>query len=376
MAFSGRAAYSNFSATAEDVSDLVSIISPRETPLLDILGDAPFPARSVLHEWLEDDLSPNTIVTSSAVTSDTVDTAIGIANNKARRLQVGMILRGPAASGNEYMVISAISGNTITVNRAFGGTLGNSFAAGQSIDMIADAGLEGDDVTTDTSGVRSRKQNFVQLIKKDVIVSGTQEAVTLLGGVNDEFTYQQQQRVREALRDLEKSVVLGILSGNTIGGSTQTSRRTMKGIRSFIATNIQSVGTTLTESWLGNAIKSAWDTGGTDVDVILAGVSVKRTIDTFNSSRKLLPNEDLRFTQLVSEYESTFGVMRVVLSRWMPAGECLILASQRVKVLPLQGRSFQFREVASQGDSRKGMILGEYTVELRNEEGMAQIRVV
>lgn len=374
MPFSGRAAYSNFTATAEDVSDLVSIISPRETPLLDILGDAPFPARSVLHEWLEDDLSPNTIVASSAATSDTANTAIGIAANKARRLQVGMILRGPAASGSEYMVIESISGNTITVSRAFGGTLANSFAAGVSIDMIADAALEGDDVTTDTSGVRSRKQNFVQLIKKDVIVSGTQEAVTLLGGVNDEFTYQQQQRVREALRDLEKAVVLGILSGNTIGSAT--ARRTMKGLRSFVATNVQSVGSTLTESWLGNTIKSAWDNGGTDVDVILAGVNVKRTIDTFNSSRKLIPNEDLRFTQLVSEYESTFGVMKVVLSRWMPAGEAIIMASQRIKVLPLQGRSFQFREVASQGDSRKGMILGEYTLEVRNEEGMSQIRVV
>lgn len=50
MAFSGRAVYSNFTAIAEDVSDVVSMISPRETPLLDLLGDAPFPARSVLHE--------------------------------------------------------------------------------------------------------------------------------------------------------------------------------------------------------------------------------------------------------------------------------------------------------------------------------------
>ena len=50
MSFSGRAVYSNFTAVAEDVSDLVSMISPRETPLLDILGDAPFPSRSVLHK--------------------------------------------------------------------------------------------------------------------------------------------------------------------------------------------------------------------------------------------------------------------------------------------------------------------------------------
>ena len=39
MAYSGRAVYSNFSGVAEDVSDIVSMVSPRETPLLDILGE-------------------------------------------------------------------------------------------------------------------------------------------------------------------------------------------------------------------------------------------------------------------------------------------------------------------------------------------------
>lgn len=118
---------------------------------------------------LEDDLSPNTIVASSAVASQTTDTAVGVAGGKAARLQVGMVLRGPAASGSEYLTISAISGNTITVTRAFGGTVANSFAAGASIEVISDAALEGDDVTTDTSGIRQRKSNYVQLFKKDVI---------------------------------------------------------------------------------------------------------------------------------------------------------------------------------------------------------------
>jgi len=48
MPFSGKAVYSDFRAIAEDVSDVVSMISPRETPLLDILGDPPYPARNVL----------------------------------------------------------------------------------------------------------------------------------------------------------------------------------------------------------------------------------------------------------------------------------------------------------------------------------------
>lgn len=368
MAFTGRAVYSDFNAIAEDVADVVSMITPHETPLLDFIGDAPFPARNVLHEWLEDSLSPNTVTTSSAVASTAADTAIGLVSG-ANRLQAGVILR--AQDTGEYFAIASISGNTITAERGFGSTTATSLAAGVVLDVIADAALEGDDVTVDTSGDRARNINYIQLFKKDVIVSGTMEAVTQLGGIDDEFTYQQAGRITEIVRDLEKAVVLGILSGNTIGSTT--ARRTLDGIRNVISTNVQSVGASLTESWLGNTIKLAWDQGGTDCNLIYAGVNYKRIIDTFTATRVQQNPRDPRFTNLVSEYESTFGLLSVMLGRWMPANELLILATNRINIPPLQGRSFQFREVASQGDSRKGMVVGEYTVELRNEEGMARI---
>src|SRR5687768_4476075 len=63
MPFTGKATYTagaTLPEIAEDVSDLVAINSPHETPLLDALGDAPRVARSTVHEWLEDSLLPNT----------------------------------------------------------------------------------------------------------------------------------------------------------------------------------------------------------------------------------------------------------------------------------------------------------------------------
>ena len=63
MPFTGKATYSagdTLPEIAEDVADLVAIASAAETPLLDILGDAARPARSILHEWLEDAPLPNT----------------------------------------------------------------------------------------------------------------------------------------------------------------------------------------------------------------------------------------------------------------------------------------------------------------------------
>jgi len=59
MPFTGKATYSagaTLPEIAEDVSDIIGIVSPYETPLLDHLGDARRAARSTVHEWLEDAL--------------------------------------------------------------------------------------------------------------------------------------------------------------------------------------------------------------------------------------------------------------------------------------------------------------------------------
>ncbi len=217
----------------------------------------------------------------------------------------------------------------------------------------------------------SPRSKDVDQEKEDLIVSGTQEAVSLHGGIDDEYEYQKMKKITEAVRNLEKAVIMGVSSGNTIGSASAL--RTMAGIRAMITTNVRSVGPSLTESWLGTALQDAWSAGGTDIDFILAGVAYKRIIDSFNSTRKLISNTDQRFSNVVSQYESTFGMMTIMLSRYMPDSEALVLASKRIKVVPLQKRSFRAVDVLSQGDSRKGMVLGEYTVELRNQEGLARI---
>jgi hypothetical protein len=59
MPFTGKATYgagATLPELMEDVSDVVGIVSPYETPLLDHLGDSKRPAHSTVHEWLEDAL--------------------------------------------------------------------------------------------------------------------------------------------------------------------------------------------------------------------------------------------------------------------------------------------------------------------------------
>lgn len=100
----------------------------------------------------------------------------------------------------------------------------------------------------------------------------------------------------------------------------------------------------------------------------------KRRINSFLTASRGYGARDERYRDLVSLYESDFGVCRIVLSRWVPADTVLLLDSSRIDVLPLAGRSFRFKKLASTGDSEIGQVIGEYTLELRNENAHGLIR--
>jgi hypothetical protein len=378
MPFTGLAIYDTgvFTTLDQDVSEFISMISPFETPLLDALSQPERSATNVLHEWLEDSLNPNTIVSSTAINTSTGDAQIAVHSGGSAvtpYLQVGAIVKN--TNTGEFLQISAISGNTITLTRGFGGSTASTIAAGHSLYLISDAALEGSDVTADISRPRSRKSNYCQIFKKDIIVSGTHQAVTALGNIQDEYDYQKMQRMKETLRDLEKAVINGLSSGNTLGSASLT--RTMKGLWSSIATNSSSVGVTLTPDIVDTVISAAYNNGASEdqLSLIVCDPLYKRQFDKFNESRTEVMqggSEEGRYQRQITVYEGSYGVHRILRSRWMPSNSFMVIDPNRVKVVPLAGRSFQHIEVARTGDSKKGMVLGEYTLEVRNEEGMAK----
>ena len=365
--FTGRALYDTSvfpDSVYQDVSDIISMISPTETPILSLLGDSDFPAKSVLHEWLEEELSPNTLTTTTPLTA--VNTVFAISSGYAQYVMNGAILK----IGDEYCQINGISGNNITVERGYAGTTAVSTAL-LTFSVISDAAVEGADVTDDISRPRVRLSNNCMIFKKDVIVSGTTRSVSMIG-VEDELDHQVRNRTREALRDLEKAVILSRAAANTLGSATVT--RTMKGLRQMIATNSTSLPA-ISNTALTAVMKLAWDQGGSDIDTIICGQTVKQQLDLLNSTMKRTTNDTSAVRDLVSQYEGTYGLVNIVMSRWMPANEGIVIASNRIRVVPLATRSFAYVPTAKTGDSDKGMVIGEYTLEVRNEAGMAKFNL-
>ena len=380
MGFTGKATYSagaTLPELAEDVSDIIGIVSPHETPLLDHLGDPKREAMSTVHEWLEDSLASNIAVVAQSAfdPGPTTDTTLVLAD--VSFVRVGDLLRVRSAS--EVMLVTAVDTgtDTVTVVRGYGATTAATLSIGTTLLILGNAALEGDDAPSARFSNRVRRQNYTQIFTQRVSVSGSLQASRAYG-IEDEVDYQKQERLRELLRDMENTVINGVSAvSNPQGGAGV--RRTMRGLLPSIATNVFEPGAGgipdgdgagengLNEEVLNAALRAIWEQSSGVVDTIVVGGAQKRRINQFVSTERSYLPEDASFRDLISVYESDFGVARIVLSRWMPGDKVLLLDSSRVDVMPLRGRSFFYKPLAATGDSVEGQMIGEYTLEMRNE---------
>lgn len=382
MAFTGKATYTagaSLPEIAEDVADLVSVVSPLETPLLDVLGDSGHPARSTIHEWLEDQMLANVdTIDDDAIANPTSTTTFGVSVPLTFRVGDQVRLGG----ADEIMLVTAVDegGGTITVVRGYGSSSTGSLSDGARLQIIGNASLEGADASDARYSTRSRRINYTQIFASTIEVSGSELAVNQIG-VADELDYQKQARLRELLRDLEATIVNGrSATANSMGSSSV--RRTMNGLLAMIGSNVFvpgvndfPTGTRLTEKQLNTALGRIWTNSSARIDLIVVNGQEKRALNDFvGTDRRFYDASESVFHDGVSAYESDYGVCRVVLCRSVPKGTVLLLDSSRIEVKPLNGRSFHYRPLAQVGDRETGQLIGEYTLELRNENAHAVIK--
>ncbi len=375
MVFTGKAAYdagSTFPEQYEDISPMVAMVSPSETPLLHALGDADRSAESALHEWIEDSLLPEkdaangTVAT--AVTTLTVD--------NGGRFRVRDQVRG-AASG-EIMLVTAISTNDLTVTRGYGGTTQAAIADNEVIEIIGNASLEGDDAPTPRFQNRSRVNNYSQIFTETVSVSGTQQATRKVG-VIDEVAYQGEARLRENLRYLERTILSGDKPASTPQGS-DTVARSLQGMRQYISTHsltansgvLASMGTDLSEEIINTVLREIWDVSSEGPDLIVLGGFQKRRFNGIVGGRTVTQAEETA-KNIIMKYESDYGTITAVMSRWVPPNSAVFLNSRKVQVMPITGRSFHLEPLAKTGDSDRRLLVGEYTMEFQTESSHAWV---
>jgi hypothetical protein len=380
VAFSGLSTNKAFTANlqGEDISDIIRTLAPYEAPFLDWLGDSDVFAQSTKHEYIEDFLRPRYIIASAAINSATAATGILI-NGLGLGLTVGTLIENESATP-EVMQVSSIPGaNSILVTRNYDGAGIGSIVAGASLFVRWPAAEEGHEHSgASTYRLGNRRANTVGYFNVEIAATGTQLAVPMVGG--DNFEQARAKVFKEAPGLLEAEVVRGVLN-NTNSLGTATATRTMQGLRGLLTTiNSSVVAASFAANphlYIGDVWEQVYQAGASTSESwgVIAGRTFFRNISDLNDTKVADTNATELFKRVVRIYEGPFGMSTVFLSRALAATELLLVPRERVKIVPMQGRNFVYKEMGISGDNIKGMVIGEYTVEVHHPEAMARLKV-
>ncbi len=254
--------------------------------------------------------------------------------------------------------------------------------------------IEGDDVTGTTAVATTRVGNYMQISRKDVVISGTLDAVDKAGR-NSELAYQISKMGKAIKRDMESSLTQ---NNEALAGSS-TSARQLASVESWLSTNWTTKGGTagttpgvaanntvltaptdatlisdIDEAGLKLMIKAAWDAGG-QPELIMVGSGTKQTISTFSGIATQTYNINTPQKGAIVAgadiYVSDFGSHTVVANRFSRNRTALLLDMDMWAVAQL--RPLQRMPLAKTGDAEKEFMLTEYTLVSKQEAASAKV---
>lgn len=274
-------------------------------------------------------------------------------------------------------------------------------------DSLADASptasamIEGDDATANTAVPTVRYNNQLQTFRKVVQVSGRARKIDAAGRA-DEFEYQLKKRMTELGRDLEAALTQNNAStagaaasaplmasfeswiassstavGNYISagqGAAQTTPGQVSGTPSTAPTDSTTAGT-LTEAMVKYVIKECWLKGG-DPSLIMCGAEVKQKISgSFTGIatryRDVKSKSQAQIISGADVYVSDFGTTTIVANRFQRARTVLVVDPEYLGIASLRG--FTMERLGKTGDNDKAQIVGDYTLEMRNDLAQGKI---
>lgn len=366
--------YSDTTAQARWITDVISLIDPSDAPLVEALGGLDGASgkfrfvngNSTLIEWLEDTLSPLSGALAHSATIASGDTSLTVDDGNA--IQVGHVL----LVDSEYLWVSAVSGTTITVTRNFGGTQATHTSTA-AYEIVGLARLEG--ATSSSIGYtdRTSNSNYTQIFHKEIKATETM-AVIHQYGIGDEFDYQANKAIPELMRLVEKQ----LFNLGTPKAGSATAPRTYGGLSNFISNN-STTGASLTKAMFDTAVALAYADGGVGPWIApLSATNFGKVTGFYENSIYLGSNIDQGTSVVgmppVTMIRTPYGDVRPLLDRWAKNGTIFLIDPKHAGYKTL--RPFKQDPLAKTGDFQLGEVVGEFTFCCRQNNAHAVLTSV
>lgn len=245
-----------------------------------------------------------------------------------------------------------------------------------------------------------RVNNLTHIFRKTYDISDTQQAVSQRGGtagVHNMFVYQAMKALKElkmliefALLHSTRQIQVAPQYPGVCAGSSPGLCRMMDGIFAAIEWNTDDFScldsekqgktlnpegspyTALIAQYLTDLTQLMWADGADPKDIYVNAYQ-KRAISAmfYAGQTRNTPVESKRLSQVVDYIENDMSTMRVNLHRYIPTRRVLFTDNSFLRIAIL--RAVKAEILARVGNSRKGMVEGEMTLEVRAPASLGQI---
>lgn len=352
----------DFKDQIRDLEEGISLIINDEPTLLGLIGiDRENPVTQTKYEWMSDNLNSNIVTTAAEVEDDA--TTITLIEGDGSKIRVNSILYFE----DEYMEVTAVSGDEITVKRGIESSTAAAIPAGSEVRIISRPQLEGALPGQDESHDRYVDYNFTQIYERYAAVSGTQQAVRTYN-VTNELDYQVQLRLRELAREMNDTLIYGLR--RDAGRNTP---RTSGGLLHFAKLKGSATsnlgGEEITAKAMNELMEKIYQRGGS-ANTILTNTAGARQISKLNNDKVRIQRQDTVTGNYVAEFVSDLvggGVATIVVDKNMPKDKVIVFDRSILSLNPLSGRGLWDEDATIPGaDYVSRQIRGEYGVKVKN----------
>lgn len=350
--------------TVESVVDEMLLMSPFQIPMISRIGFGA-PITNTLHEWNEDVLA-NDKTTITAQVAQAATSAIVADVTLFRVNQVAQI-------NEELVLITGVNTGTktLTITRGFGGTSDVLQANGSTIQAMFNSAKEGSDARDASVKKRTTVQNYTQIFEDTVSITGSAEEVAS-HGISNLYMYELAKTEERLMYDLEKALVSGIKYTDGAGV------RMLGGMRQFIKTNVIDAGgsAAISMAFINKAMQMIYDAGGqkdATNHIMLVSSAQKEAVSDLMKDYRRIERGDTTTGYTSNKIVTNYGDLEIVLDSNLNPDEVMFPDLNRIAVRPLGKRTFGHTYLGKKGDSTSGQVLGEYTLEFKQEQAHARI---
>lgn len=227
---------------------------------------------------------------------------------------------------------------------------------------------EGADATDFINSGRAELNNIMEIFSRATAVSGTAQAT---GATKDLFSQEIEDRLSEVKVAIEKKLIKGTKNDGSDGEA-----RTMAGLEAFVGTELTAVASidALTEKDVRGLARALFEQGNENAEMyVLVSPDVKEQIDELYKENYNYNHVTNDFGIVVSTINTNYGVMNFIVDRYASNDKIIAFDLNVLAISYL--RQPQFEQLGKTGDSLKGLVVAEATLEVGSKKAVVALPI-